>query len=227
MHFTQRIKFCIRKHAPIASCCDASTVNSDRRAMNSSFPKRALACSSHAPGIALLRALACSGRAPGIQFLRALLTAIAITAGGAAVASVYKCAGTGGIPVYQEVPCLPGRELRNFDADPPALSVIPGAEPGTAAPGSAAREKAPTTAEKKERARNDRGDAAERRHAHTGMSEGEVVAKLGRPDMTAGSGAKSKRRWTYFPAPGDPDTITTLYIDRGAVVAVDRKLMKR
>jgi hypothetical protein len=53
------------------------------------------------------------------------------------------------------------------------------------------------------------------------------VAKLGRPDITAGGARKGKLRWTYLPAPGDPDTITTVYLDCGMVVDIERKLVKR
>ncbi|MEP6655637.1 MAG: DUF4124 domain-containing protein [Betaproteobacteria bacterium] len=144
-------------------------------------------------------------------------------------ASVYKCAGADGAPVYQEFACPAGKELRNFDTDPPALSIIPAPE---AAPDGRARKVTEKpgprkTAGGEPSARKTRGDPAERRHAHTGMSEGEVMARLGRPDITAGGGRKGKSRWTYLPTPGDPDTITTLYIDRGAVVDIERKLMKR
>src|SRR6185369_15052760 len=34
---------------------------------------------------------------------------------------VYKCAGEGGVPVYQEAPCGPAKELRNFQTDPPEI----------------------------------------------------------------------------------------------------------
>ena len=145
---------------------------------------------------------------------------------------MFKCAGESGTPVYQEFPCLPGKELRNFDRDPPPLTIVPG---GAALPNmtDASRETRPakgktSTAPKTERATKPQRDATERRHAHAGMTEGEVLAKLGRPDVTAGGGArKGKGRWTYLPAAGDPDTITTLQMDRGVVVAVERKVVKR
>ncbi len=51
----------------------------------------------------------------------------ALTAAAGAGANVYKCqGGAGSGVVYQDEPCPPGRELRNFDADPPDLSVING-----------------------------------------------------------------------------------------------------
>src|SRR5262245_58710034 len=40
-------------------------------------------------------------------------------------AQVYKCAGDKGVPVYQEMPCSPGKELRNFQTDPPEITILP------------------------------------------------------------------------------------------------------
>ncbi|MEO8754030.1 MAG: hypothetical protein ABI624_15275, partial [Casimicrobiaceae bacterium] len=47
-----------------------------------------------------------------------------------ALAGVYKCvndrsAPPGSNPIYQDTPCPPGKELRNFDTDPAEVSVIP------------------------------------------------------------------------------------------------------
>ena len=53
----------------------------------------------------------------------------------AAGADVYKCAGEGGIPVYQEVPCGPAKELRNFQLDPPEITILPAPRAGTPAGG--------------------------------------------------------------------------------------------
>ncbi len=47
-------------------------------------------------------------------------------------ADVYKCAGEGGIPVYQEMPCGAGKELRNFQTDPPEITVLPAQRATTA-----------------------------------------------------------------------------------------------
>ena len=53
-------------------------------------------------------------------------------------------------------------------------------------------------------------DASDRRFIHDGMSEGEVLMKIGRPDnetVDTGGGAKiEEKRWMYFPAPGDSQT---------------------
>lgn len=167
--------------------------------------------------------------------VRAHWTAIALISccsayNASAAASVYKCAGVGRTPVYQESPCASGTELRNFDIDPPALSIVPAPESraGTATTRSAAQpDRRGTNRASFDALQAKRGDPAERRHAHTGMTEGEVIAKLGRPDITASGGRKGKNRWTYLPAAGDPDTITTLFIDRGAVVDIERKIMRR
>ena len=44
------------------------------------------------------------------------------------------------------------------------------------------------------------------------MSEGEVVARIGPPDLTTGKGRRLAR-WTWMPVPGDPDTITVVLFD--------------
>ena len=51
--------------------------------------------------------------------------AVGLTLAPGAHATVYKCADDGGAVVYQEVPCPKGKELRNFDTDPPEISVVP------------------------------------------------------------------------------------------------------
>ena len=40
-------------------------------------------------------------------------------------ADVYKSAGEGGGPIYQEMPCAKGKELRNFQTDPPEITILP------------------------------------------------------------------------------------------------------
>ena len=40
-------------------------------------------------------------------------------------ATVYKCVGVDGTPMYQDSPCPAGKELRDFDKDPPTVSVMP------------------------------------------------------------------------------------------------------
>ena len=150
-------------------------------------------------------------------------------------ADVYKCAGADGTPIYQESPCPKGTQLRDFQADPPQLSVIPGGtalDPGVvraprADERAAGNGKAARTAKNEASAPGGRGDPAERRHVRAGMTEGEVLARLGAPDVTTGARPTQSGRWTYLPTDGDPDTITTLTFADGKVTKVERKLYKR
>src|SRR4029079_1023490 len=125
------------------------------------------------------------------KFVRPILSAVVACALGAAApadAQVYKCAGAGTQPVYQDAPCPPGRELRNFAADPATVSVIPiRPVPGTttrAVTPAAPRARNAGAADKRDRPRG--GDAAERRYIHLGMHEGEVLARAGPPDLKSG-----------------------------------------
>jgi len=145
-----------------------------------------------------------------------------------AIAQPYKCAGDGGVPMYQDVPCAPGRELRNFAADPANVSVLPLRPP----PGTTTRQSSPPPAkartaagERKEKARP-AGDPAERRHLHPGMQEGEVLARAGPPDMKSGGSGRKVARWTYMPSQGDPQTLTTVVFEYGKVVEVERTVMR-
>ena len=142
------------------------------------------------------------------------------------VAQMYKCAGEGGTPVYQDAPCPPGRELRNFATDPANVSVLPMRPP----PGSVSRVTAPPRERpvkpgKPDKAFVDRGNAAERRHVQPGMHEGEVLARLGAPDLRSGKGGGKVARWTYMPVAGDPQTLTTVVFEYGKVVEVERKVV--
>jgi hypothetical protein len=146
-------------------------------------------------------------------------------------ADVYKCAGEGRAPIYQEMPCAPGKELRNFQTDPPQITVLPAQ--GRASPAPPAAKSAPTADAK---AGNDAkpgkstlhaADASERKHVRLGMTEAEVLTKLGQPDMTTGSRTGGAMRWTYMPAPGDPETITALTLVKGAVTDIERKVVKK
>jgi hypothetical protein len=149
----------------------------------------------------------------------------------AARADVYKCEGTGGVPVYQEMPCAKGKELRNFQTDPPEITILPALpRSGSALP---ERPVAPTDAKAARDAKPAKdakpgksvlaGDASERKFLRTGMTEGEVLEKLGQPDMTVGGKNSVAVRWTYMPAPGDPDTITSVTLTKGKVTDIERK----
>ena len=73
-------------------------------------------------------------------------------------------------------------------------------------------------------------DASDRRFIREGMSDGEVIMKIGRADSKStdtGEGAKvAVKRWIYFPAPGDSQTLTTLTIREGKVVQVSRQVSR-
>lgn len=148
-------------------------------------------------------------------------------------AQIYKCAGHGDIPVYQGTPCPSGQELRNLAADPAPVSVLPmpplpfsgnaaagpAARGGASPSGSASRSRGTPRAE-----RSRGGDPSQRRYLFAGMQAGEVLARAGVPDMKAG-GSRSAR-WTYLPHPGDPQTLTTVVIEEGRVVDVERKVVR-
>jgi hypothetical protein len=146
-------------------------------------------------------------------------------------AEVYKCAGDGGRPIYQEMPCPKGKELRNFQSDPPEITVLPGTAKadGAGAPAANPKPGKDSAAEKtaKPRAEKPRGDPAERRHLHSGMSEGDVLARVGPPDATTGQRSGKQMRWTWLPGEGDPETVTTVTFLNGIVATVERTLVKK
>jgi hypothetical protein len=146
-------------------------------------------------------------------------------------ADVYKCAGDTGNPVYQEMPCAPGKELRNFQTDPPQITILPAqGRPKTPAP-AAAKDAPVNDAKAGKDAKPGKsalaGDASERKLIRTGMTEAEVLAKLGPPDITTGARNSAVVRWTYMPAPGDPETITAVTLTKGAVTDIERKVMRK
>ena len=67
-------------------------------------------------------------------------------------------------------------------------------------------------------------DPSERRFIHKGMSEGEVLAKIGNPDSESydsGNGAtETVKRWIYLPTSGDEQTTTTIVLKNGRVISV-------
>jgi hypothetical protein len=145
-----------------------------------------------------------------------------------AQAGLYKCARNDGSVTYQEEPCPAGTELRDFERDPAPVSVIPFRVPaGSTETRSAPREKAakPASERKSRRDTERRGNPAERKFLVPGIGEGEVVARIGRPDMSTGAGRKIVR-WTYLPVPEDPGTITTLTFELGRLVEVERKVIR-
>ncbi len=146
-------------------------------------------------------------------------------------AEVFKCAGPGNVPIYQDTPCPAGRELRNFQTNPPEITVLPAPESPTEArpaaeprrgPKDAAAAKAPPAGDARLP-----GDAAERRFVRRGMTEGEVIARLGQPEVTSRGSKNKGSRWTYLPAARDPETITIIHFANGVVTEVERKVSKR
>jgi hypothetical protein len=163
--------------------------------------------------------------------VRSVLGAILVVAAGGTSAEVFKCAGERGRPVYQDTPCPPGRELRDFQLNPPEITVLPAPEiTGPAAgrtSGGAARPRNGGRDPKPAKPTATESNAAERKHVRTGMSEAEVIARLGQPDVTSAGKNRKGARWTYLPAPGDPETITSLTFGNGVVTDVERKIFRK
>jgi hypothetical protein len=139
-------------------------------------------------------------------------------------AGVYKCASDQGV-VYQDTACVPGKELRNLETDPATLSVVPGTPvPQHDAMATAGASRPARTREVKTRSRG--GNAAERKFLRTGMTEAEVLQKIGRPDTQANGRRKEGRQWSYLPVADDVDTLTTVTFVGGKVSSVERKVVR-
>jgi hypothetical protein len=172
-----------------------------------------------------------------------LLAAIALAAPATVEAALYKCAAEAGAVVYQDTPCAAGRELRDFERDPANVSVVPFGNGAASAPPRGARgadktatkpaAKADARAATKPDAKAARADARahrppadpqQRRFLHAGMSEGEVIARVGQPEVRT----KTRRgmRWTYMPVTEDANTMTTVTFERGAVAEIERKIIR-
>jgi len=156
------------------------------------------------------------------------LAIVSCAAATANAAPMYKCQGTGSTPIYQDGACPPGRELRNFDTHPADVSVIsirpiPGTTTRLSVTPPSRTRGDKTFAKNKDKGKG--GDPAERKHISVGMSDGEVVSRIGEPDMTSNKGRKLAR-WTYMPITGDAHTLTTLILDFGKVVEVERKVVR-
>ena len=162
-------------------------------------------------------------------FVAVILAAVVCGHADRAIAGVFKCISDSGAPVYQDSPCPPGKELRNFDTDPAEVSVIPfRAVPGTSTTQSSPQPaKAPAGGTAAKKTPPVAGiDIGQRKFIVPGMSEGEVISRIGSPDMTSGGKGRKTSRWSYLPTAGDPQTITTLVFDYGKVIEVERKVVK-
>ena len=73
-------------------------------------------------------------------------------------------------------------------------------------------------------------DASERKFIRDGMSEGQVLFKIGKPDhetfVRVVRGQPEEKTWTYFPHPRDPQTLTIVTLHAGVVSRVDRKISR-
>src|ERR1700694_3968418 len=116
--------------------------------------------------------------------MAAVLVWIMIPFFAAAHAAVFKCSADGGRVLYQDVECQPGTELRNFDTDPPNVSIVPGTPESRPAPPPKAAPATRAAAERRvAKGKTTDTKAAGRRFAQIGMSEAEVVERFGRPEV--------------------------------------------
>jgi hypothetical protein len=161
------------------------------------------------------------------SLLAAIVSVFAVVAT-PAPAALVKCANDKGGVVYQDKACPPGKELRDLESDPATLSIVP----GTPVPSSheskktypSRNAKQPTTRTVARTARS--GNAAERRFITNGMSEAEVVMRIGRPDVQTKGNGKTGHKWSYLPVAGDADTLTTLTLAGGKVVDIERRVAR-
>ena len=161
-------------------------------------------------------------------FVLSLLTLVLLGHHSSAEATMVKCRGDQGSVIYQDTPCKPGMELRNLDTDPATVSVVPWSSAATTPPAAAPRTRGPQVARRPPDEKISSGNAAERRFIRTGMSEAEVLRRIGKPAVDGPVSRKLKggKHWSYLPAAGDPDTITTLTIVGGQVANVERKVVR-
>lgn len=69
------------------------------------------------------------------------------------------------------------------------------------------------------------GKPSERKYLHSGMSEAEVLTRIGSPDVRS-KGSHGGSRWSYLPHPDDPQTITTLTFANGVVNDIERRMVR-
>ncbi len=155
---------------------------------------------------------------------RALLL-LCLSLAAPAHAGVFKCASEKGV-VYQDTACAPGKELRNLDTDPATLSIVPGTPVPNRAATSAPASKPPSVRTSTTKKRDKGGNPAERKFVRAGMTETEVLYKIGRPDVELSGRRKGGQQWSYMPVAGDPDTLTTVTFSGGKVDRVERKAVR-
>ena len=71
-----------------------------------------------------------------------------------------------------------------------------------------------------------------------GMSDAEVIGRIGRPDRVLaggsggsiggrhGAGRGKRSRWLYLPVPGDSDSMTVVELEGSVVVNVERRMVR-
>lgn len=73
-------------------------------------------------------------------------------------------------------------------------------------------------------------DAAERGFIRSGMTEGEVLLRIGKPDHETFirdiKGEPEEKAWSYFPHSRDAQTLTIVTLRAGLVQRVDRKIAR-
>jgi len=160
-----------------------------------------------------------------LKHLMLLASAMAACAAHGAASTVWKCAGDAGAVVYQDAPCPPGKELRNLTTDPPSLSIVPGTPVPSGKPSQDATARSERAGPSDHR-KGVSGKAADRKFIQIGMSEAEVVQRIGRPDIDAKNRRGQGHQWSYLPKEGDPNTITTVTLIDGKVTDVERKIVR-
>lgn len=79
-------------------------------------------------------------------------------------------------------------------------------------------------------ANTDENRARERKLITSGMTEGMVFSKLGKPDHTTAVSAPTSTllvvRWTYLPHDGDPQTVTEITLTAGRVTRIERTISR-
>lgn len=161
--------------------------------------------------------------------LRYALLVIWLLAAHSAAAVVYQCRDAAGGTVYQDEPCTQGTLIKTVDADP-KTNVLPHTpEPARSqAPKPSSRKTAEPRPKKKAAPRT--GNAAERPFLREGLEETEVLVKVGPPDLRstgpAPSGRGKVKRWVYLPTEGDPATVTTVMLQQGKVVGIERRVSR-
>lgn len=176
---------------------------------------------------------------------RTMLTLLVLGAAGAvAAAGVHKCVDSGRI-TYSGVACPPGAStvpgplppINVISAPDPDKSSLPDAKLSRRSTRGAAPAENPRRARSSSARAPPAGQAAERRFVSMGMSDAEVIARVGRPDRVLGgtggsiggrpgSGRGARSRWLYLPAPGDSDSMTVVELEGSVVVNVERRLVR-